>query len=311
MAATQLNTLADDIIAKSLSGSTLPGGKGEFFELFGRQIRYPVMDGAVSSLFYTQRLYQFPLGVLGISLATAIFPVMSEVAASKNYIKLAKTTKDGLQATFFLSLPSMVGLILVARPLVAAIYQRGKFTAADTDLASQVLIFYALGLCGFFAQQVLPRAFYAMKDSKVPARTAALAVIANVILNLTLIWPMGVTGLALSTSLCSYMQAGILLWLLHRKFQLHLAEGFWPTFRKTAFGTLLMAAAGWAALATMGELAEDTWGNVVRLVVLVAVCGGVYAGAAWVLKNPMLALIVSARRKKGTAPGILPEEGQP
>jgi len=122
---------------------------------------------------------------------------------------------------------------------------------------------------------------------------------------------MGVAGLTLSTSLCSYMQAGILLWLLQRKFQLHLAEGFWPTFRKTAFGTLLMAAAGWAALATMGELAEDTWGNVVRLVVLVAVCGGVYAGAAWVLKNPMLALIVSARRKKGTAPGILPEEGQP
>ena len=308
MAATQLNTLADDVVAKCLSGSA---EKGEFFMMFGRQIRYPVWAGAVSSLFYTQRLYQFPLGVLGISLATAIFPVMSEVAAGKDYVKLAKTIKDGLQATIFLALPSTVGLILVARPLVAAIYQRGKFTVADTDLASKVLIFYALGLCGFFAQQVLPRAFYAMKDSKVPARTAALAVILNVILNLTLIWPMGVSGLAFSTSLCSYAQVGILLWLLHRKFQLHLAEGFWPIFQKTAIGTILMAAAGWASLAVLGGLAQGTRGDVIRILVLVAVCGGVYVGAAWALKNPMLALIVSARRKKTAVSDVRPEEMQP
>ena len=298
MAATQLNTLADDIIAKSLSGSTLPGGKGEFFMMFGRQIRYPVMDGAVSSLFYTQRLYQFPLGVLGISLATAVFPVMSEIAAGKDYDKLAKTIKDGLQATLFLSLPSMAGLILVARPLVAAIYQRGKFTAADTELGTGVLIFYALGMVGFFAQQVLPRAFYAMKDSKVPARTTAFAVVLNIILNLTLIWPMGAAGLALSTSLCSFIQAAILLWLLHRRFSLHLAEGFWPTFYKTAIGTLVMAAAGGVCLALLGGLAQDTLGDVIRLAVLVTVCGSVYLATAWRLKNPMLALIISARRKK-------------
>ena len=295
MAVTQLNTLADDIIAKCLSGSI---EKGEYFMLLGRQIRYPVWAGAVASLFYTQRLYQFPLGVFGISLATALFPVMSDAAAGKDYVKLAKTTLDGLQAAIFLALPSTAGLMLVARPLVAAIYQRGKFTADDTELAGGVLIFYALGLCGFFIQQILPRAFYAMKDSKTPARTAVLAVVLNIVLNLTLIWPLGAAGLALSTSLCSYIQVGILLWLLGRKYDLRLSEGFWPVFLKTAFGTAMMAAAGWAVLTAMSGLAQDTLGNVIRLLILVGVCGGVYVIAAWAMKNPMLALIVSTRRRK-------------
>ena len=295
MAVTQLNTLADDVIAKSLSGSV---EKGEFFMMFGRQIRYPVWAGSVSSLFYTQRLYQFPLGVFGISLATAIFPVMSDAAAGKDYAKLAKTTVDGLGAAIFLALPSTVGLILVARPLVAAIYQHGKFTSADTELSSRVLIFYALGLCGYFTQQLLPRAFYAMKDSKIPARTAMLAVVLNVFLNLTLIWPMGVGGLALSTALCSYVQVGILVWLLHRKYKLRLTEGFWFIFLKTAFGTVLMGAGGWVTLVVMGGLGQDTLGNVIRLVILVGVCGGIYAIAAWALKNPMFGLIISTRRKK-------------
>jgi putative peptidoglycan lipid II flippase len=298
MAVTQLNTLADDVIAKCLSGSV---EKGEYFMLLGRQIRYPVWAGAVASLFYTQRLYQFPLGVLGISLATAIFPVMSDAAAEKDQGKLAKTTLDGLQGAIFLALPSTAGLILVARPLVAAIYQRGKFTASDTELAAEVLVFYAIGLCGYFTQQILPRAFYAMQDSKTPARTAVAAVVLNVGLNLTLIWPLGVGGLALSTALCSYVQVGILLWLLHRKTGIRFTGDFGPVLVKTAVGTALMAAAGWVSLAVLGGLAHDTGGDVTRILILVGVCGGVYAAAAYAMKNPMLALVVRSRRKKGPA----------
>lgn len=295
MAVTQLNTLADDIIAKSLSGSA---EKGEYFVLWGRQIAYPVWAGSVASLFYAQRLYQFPLGVLGISLATAIFPVMSDAAAENDKDKLARTTLDGLQGAIFLALPSTAGLILIARPLVAAIYQRGRFTAGDTDLAAGVLIFYALGLCGYFMQQILPRAFYAMKDSQSPARTAALAVGLNIVLNLTLIWPLGAGGLAFSTAICSYVQVGILLWLLHRKTGIRLDERFGAVLLKTVLGTAAMAAAGWAATAGLGEVAQDTRGDVIRILILVIVCGGVYAAAAWIMHNPMLALVVGRRRKK-------------
>lgn len=294
MAVTQLNTLADDIIAKSLSGSA---EKGEFFMLWGRQIAYPVWAGSVASLFYSQRLYQFPLGVLGISLATAIFPVMSDAAAGNDKPKLTQTTLDGLQGALFLALPSTAGLMLVARPLVAAIYQRGRFTEADTALASGVLMFYAVGLSGYFIQQILPRAFYAMQDSKTPARTAVLAVGANIVLNLTLIWPLGAGGLALSTALCSYVQVGVLLWLLHRRMGIRFDAGFGRVLVKTLAATALMAAAGAAVLAAMSRLPATFWMDTARIGALLVVCVGVYGGAAWKLKNPMLALVFTARRR--------------
>ncbi|HDS84203.1 MAG TPA: murein biosynthesis integral membrane protein MurJ [Phycisphaerales bacterium] len=294
MAVTQLNTLADDIIAKSLSGSV---EKGTSFVMLGREIRYPVWAGSVAGLFYAQRLYQFPLGVLGISLATAIFPVLSDAAADQDDARLADTTQQGLQAAIFLALPSTAGLILIARPLVAAIYQRGRFTAGDTELASGVLICYALGLCGYFVQQILPRVFYALKNSEVPARTAVIAVVLNVILNLTLIWPMGAAGLALSTAICSYAQAGILLWLLHRRMGIRFDDRFGSVLSKTLLGTGVMAAVGWAVLAAMGGLAHSFRMDVVRVLATAAVCVGVYAAAAAAMGNPMLALIVGARRR--------------
>ncbi len=295
MAVTQLNTLADDIIAKSLSGSV---EKGTSFVMLGRELRYPVWAGSVAGLFYAQRLYQFPLGVLGISLATAIFPVLSDAAADQDDARLAETTQQGLQAAIFLALPSTAGLILIARPLVAAIYQRGRFTAGDTALASGVLICYALGLCGFFVQQILPRVFYALKNSKVPARTAVMAVVLNVILNLTLIWPMGAAGLALSTAICSYVQAGILLWLLHRRMGIRFDGRFWSVLSRTLLGTGVMAAVGWAVLAALGGLPGSFRMDVVRVLATAAVCVGVYAAAAAAMGNPMLALIVGTRRRK-------------
>jgi putative peptidoglycan lipid II flippase len=299
MAVTQLNTLADDIIAKSLSGSA---EKGEYFVMWGRQVRYPVWAGAVASLFYAQRLYQFPLGVLGISLATAIFPVLTDAAADRDNPRLVKTTLQGLQAAIFLALPSTVGLILVARPLVAAIYQRGRFTVEDTQLTSGVLICYAVGLCGYFMQQILPRTFYALKKSRTPAQTAVLAVVLNIILNLILIWPMGSEGLALSTAICSYIQVGILLGLLHRRTGIRPDADFWKAMGKTALGTAVMAAVGWAVLGAMAGWTDCFRTEVVRVLVLVIICGGVYAAMAAVLRNPMLSLVIHSRKRKKSTP---------
>ncbi|MHC4645103.1 MAG: murein biosynthesis integral membrane protein MurJ, partial [Planctomycetota bacterium] len=184
--------------------------KGEVFSLLGRQIRYPLWEGAVSQLFYSQRLYQFPLGVLGISLATAVFPVMSADAAKKDFQALCKTIARGIHAAVFVAIPATVGLLIVARPLVCALFQHGEFTSADTKAVARTLCFYALGLTGFFAQQIVTRAFYSTQDSRMPARSALAAVFANVILNLSLIWFMGTSGLALSTAICSYLQVLIL-----------------------------------------------------------------------------------------------------
>jgi putative peptidoglycan lipid II flippase len=174
---TQLNTLADDIIAWLLSSSQT---KGEFFSLFGKEIQYPLPAGAVSHLYYSQRLYQFPLGVLGISLATAIFPVMSSDAAKGDTSALVKTISQGLRGAIFIAIPATAGLILVRTTLIRWAFERGEFQSSDTPLTATVLLFYSLGLCGYFLQQIVTRAFYSLQDSKAPAKTAAIAVAINI-----------------------------------------------------------------------------------------------------------------------------------
>ena len=312
LTATQLNTLADDVIAKCLSGSP---EKGEAFAVFGHQIAYPVWEGAVSNLYLSQRLYQFPLGVLGISLATAIFPVMSAAAARKDHDALTRTISHGLAGSVFVALPATIGLMIVARPLVAAIFQRGQFTAQATEMTVWPLYFYSLGLCGFFAQQIVTRAFYSVQDSKMPAITAIIAVLVNIVLNLTLIWPLGTAGLALSTAICSYLQVGILVVVLRRRFG-GTAGGtaggtmggtagggaldhMTATIVKTIVGTVVMGLAGWAAMAAMSPLPRQCGWEVLRLAIAVPLCAGVYAVAARVLGNPMLALIIHPAEAPG------------
>lgn len=289
LTATQINTLADDLTALWLSGSN---EKGQFFTWFGRQINYPVWEGAVSQLFYAQRLYQFPLGVLGISLATAIFPLMSSDAAKKNFAALSKTISQGLRCSVFIALPATVGLLVIGKPLVSVLFERGRFTAHDTSLTTWTLSFYALGLAGFFAQQVATRAFYSMQDSKMPLRSALIAVFTNIVLNLTLIWPMGTGGLALSTAACSYLQVFILVTALRRRLGRGVLQGLASATAKTIAATVCMYVAALIIMTLSKNLAE-----IFKLLLTVPSAALVYLLASKVLHIEMLSLLIGPRHK--------------
>ncbi len=291
---TQINTLADDVIARCLSGSI---EKGETFSWFGRTVAYPVWDGAVSSLFYSQRLYQFPLGVLGISLATAIFPVLSAAAADKDEILLSRTIRQAVGAAVFVAMPATVGLMLVSRPLIALLFQRGEFSAADTSEVQRVLLYYSLGLCGFFLQQVVTRAFYSLQDSKWPARTAMIAVAVNIVLNLTLIWSMGAAGLALATAICSYLQVVVLLLILARKFHFGIGKSAMVLLVKILVATGVMAAAGFGTLKLLDGLPMLKVYDIIRIAALMVVCAASYAISSRLQANPMLELVFRPRKK--------------
>ncbi len=292
---TQINTLSDDLIAKWFSGSV---DKGEFFLFFGREIKYPLWDGAVSHLYYAQRLYQFPLGVLGISLATAIFPVMSAQAAKKDFDSLRKTVAMGIKGTVFVAIPAIAGLILVARPLVSAVFEHGQFTAEAATATSVTLTFYAIGLCGFFAQQILARSFYSMHDSKTPTKSAVVAVLLNLVLNFTLIWRMGTAGLALSTAICSYVQVAILGRALRKKLGDSIGKGLVITIVKTLIATAIMLGVGIVIMNLMASLPYNKVFNVARLAVVVPSTALVYWLAAKLLKIDMLSLISGKGAKK-------------
>ena len=289
---TQMNTLADDLIAWWFSGSE---EKGRFFELLGHQITYPMWRGSVSHLYYAQRLYQLPLGVLGISLATAIFPVMSADAARKDTTALQSTISKGIRGTVFIALPATIGIILVARPLIEAAFQHGRFTDEDTNKVVSTLIFYTLGLCGYCAQQVLARAFYAMQDSKMPMRSALVAVVANFFLNLTLIWFIGRSGLAAATALCAYLQVTILTAVLHKRLGRAVLNGLSSTLIKTFIATMIMWLIGALIILSMKNLPDVRLYNMLRLLLIVPPCAAAYILCAKFLRNEMLSLFTGRK----------------
>jgi len=286
---TQINTLADDLIAWWFSASA---EKGEFFVLLGRTIAYPLQRGSVSHLYFAQRLYQLPLGVFGISLATAIFPLMSSLSARKDFTNLGKTVSQGLCCCLFIAIPATCGLAAIGTPLISVAFQHGQFSAKDTTLVAWTLFFYALGLCGYFAQQVLIRAFYSMQDSIMPMRTALLAVCANIVLNLTLIWVWGPGGLAASTALCSYLQVVILVVVLRRRLGSSILDGLLLTLVKTLTATLCMSVTIAAAL-----WLSKNWPDIFKLLLVVPSAAGVYLLAAKLLHIEMLSLLTSGKQK--------------
>jgi len=293
LTATQINTLADDLVAWWLSGSE---EKGRFFEWFGLTFRYPMSRGSVSHLYYAQRLYQLPLGVLGISLATAVFPVMSADAGKGDLQALRKTISRGIRGAVFVAVPATLGLLIVGRPLVAAAFEHGRFTPQDTGMVVKTLVFYGLGLTAYFAQQILVRSFYALQDSTPPMRSALLAVFANFILNLALVWPLGRAGLACATAICSYLQVGILLVALRKK----LGPSILAKLPTTAVGTLLatiaMSLTAISVLAVLANLPSGRFFEILRLVLVVAPAAGVYLLVARLLRMEMLGLLAGRRR---------------
>jgi putative peptidoglycan lipid II flippase len=185
--------------------------------------------------------------------------------------------------------------MLVRRPLVAVIFERGEFSAADTILTSRILWFYCLGLCGFFFQQIVARAFFSMQDCRTPAATAAVAVLFNIGLNLTLVWFIGTGGLALSTALCSYLQVLLLLSVLVRRFGRSMLDGLMSSAARTLMATLLCWLVGAGILDLLGDLPAGAGGNLIRLAATVPACIAAFAVAARLLGLEVFSLITGRK----------------
>ena len=265
LSAVQINTLLDSVIA----------------------YLFIVVDGerqGTAALGFAQTLYQLPLGVFGISFATAIFPELATKAAKGDRRGLVEVFERGLRMSLFVALPSCVGLILVARPLVRALFERGDFNAAQTDRVVPTLIYFSLGMAAYFAQHIVIRTFYALQDTRTPARIAALMVLLNLSMNLVLVFVMEERGLALATSVCAFVQIGWLLVILRRR----LPELMLWSLAGKMWKVLLATAAMTAALLVARQLpfpadGSQTW-NLAELGVLVSVGLGAYFAAAKLLR---------------------------
>ena len=170
--------------------------------------------GAVSWLNYAFRVMYLPIGLFGVSIGTAVLPEISRHAAVTDIAAMRRTVSSALRLMMMLNIPATIGLIVLARPVVSLLLERGQFGAADTAATAAALTFYAPGLLGYSAVKIASPSFYALRDSRTPVFASAIAVVTNVLLNLMLIRVLGFRGLALGTALASALNAVLLLWLL-------------------------------------------------------------------------------------------------
>lgn len=219
-------------------------------------------EGAVSWLNYAFRLMQFPLGLFGVAIATAALPTVSAQAATESAEDLRRTLSSALRMVFLINIPATVGLISLSQPIVALIYQHGKFKLSDTIETSNALIFYALGLLAYSAIKVLVPAFYALGHSRVPVAISSLTVAINIALNLWLVGVMGYSGLALGTSLAAFSNFLLLLLWLQQYTGPVDTTGLTRTFLKMVAASLVMGLACWKLqvyLPVSGTVAARFW----------------------------------------------------
>lgn len=173
--------------------------------------------GAPTYLFYGMRLIQFPLGIFGVALATAILPTLSAQAARGALEELRVTLGFGLRMILFIILPAMLGLILLRNPIVHLFFEHGSFTATDTAATATAVLCYAVGLWAFAGVRIIVAAFYSLQDTKTPALVAAVAVLANLALSILLMDHLQHAGLALATALAAMVNVGALVAILNRR----------------------------------------------------------------------------------------------
>ncbi len=205
-------------------------------------------SGGPTYLFYGMRLIQFPLGIFGVALATAILPTLSAQAARGALDELRATLGFGLRMIFFIILPAMLGLILLRQPIVHLFFEHGSFTKADTLATATAVLCYAVGLWAFAGVRIIVSAFYSMQDTKTPAVTAGIAVGANILLSLWLMTLLDAAGLALATALASMLNGSILVAVLHRRLgRVDWGSIGWSALRVLAASVPLVLVCWWVA----------------------------------------------------------------
>ncbi len=202
-------------------------------------------QGAVSWLNYAFRLMYLPIGLFGVSIATAALPDISRHAAAADGPAIRRTVSQGLRLMLMLNVPATIGLVALANPIVGLLLQRGRFTAEDTVSTAAALMFYAPGLVGYSAVKIASPTFYSLRDSRTPVIISVLTVLTNLVLNITLVRVLGFRGLALGTAVAAIFNAGALLWLLRRRLDGLDDRRLAASFVKILAASVAMGVAAW------------------------------------------------------------------
>lgn len=202
-----------------------------------------LQDRVVSWLYYADRLFQLPLGVIGVAIGVVLLPTLSHKLRSGDHVAVLESENRALEFALLLTLPAAIALYLAAEPIMRVLFERGAFTAVDTKATASMLAALALGLPAYVLVKVLHPSFFAREDTKTPMLYAGISLAANVVLSLMLFLLIGATGIALATALSGWINVALLVAELTRRESFALD----PIFRRRFLGIL-------AACAVMGAV---------------------------------------------------------
>ena len=284
-------------IALRMAPTVVPLGMVQLCDLVARLIalactadaahpNLPLAPGVIRCHYAAGRLYQLPLGVLAISVGTVVFPLLSRCVAQADRAGLRATINRALRLCVFLGVPSGVGLLVLAEPTIAAIFQRREFLAGDTARAAGMLQMYCLAMPAYFCLHILLRAFFARKDTRTPMIASAVLAVVNVLLVLGGIFtPLRSAALGMATAVTATVNAIVLAWVLHRQ----VGQLGWRSLLRSAARVAAASAVMGAAVAGVRwALAGWGLGPVVVVAASVAVGAATFLAAALALRCPEL-----------------------
>lgn len=199
-----------------------------------------LIEGSMSWLYYSDRLMEFPVGILGAALATVILPHLSKTHFGSTPAEFSRLLDWGTRWSLFFGVPAAIGLFLLAGPLISTLFQSAVFTPRDVAMASYSLMAYSFGLLPFLLIKVYAPGFYARQNTRTPVRFAIIAIVVNVLVSVLLFKPFGHVGLATATTLSATVNAVLLFVWLRREQAYQPPAGWWPMLFKMVCAGALM-----------------------------------------------------------------------
>ncbi len=271
---------------------------GEVNKLMDALFAASLVEGTQNALWYSNRLVQLPLAVFGIATSVAILPSLSQSAAREEFTEMRHTLLHGFRQSFFLVFPSMLGLMVLSRPLVNLLFEWNDFDANDTQMTSTALIYYGAGLLSFSWIKVAVTGFFAMKDTRTPVIIASVSMLLNIGLNILLVGPMQYRGLALATTISFSVNAVLLLIFLARRTGLRLDRETALSLAKSSAAAAAMALVAWLCHQQLASLlsGDALYTRIAVTLLPITAAAATYAAICHLLRVPELSHFVAGIR---------------
>lgn len=214
---------------------------------------FALNDQSVSILYLANRLIEFPLGVFTIAITTVLFPTISRLAVQKNFVQLGKEYERGLRMIFAITIPAMMGLIILHRPIIRFLFEWGNFNSEDIDQTAPILLVFSIALPFYSLSTFATRGFHAIKDMRTPYKLAIFIFIMNIILSLSLMFTLGTLGLAMANVISAIVNAVCLQRLLEKNSPFFRPDGFLQSIFIISMASCAMGLCAWSMATSLGH----------------------------------------------------------